>query len=78
MEHTLLLLKGVVLGFPHLGGILLIFGVINFPAIGSKDLINLLLHTVTFCHSNSLQLVLPEAGMVMVTHNSNRVTNKAS
>lgn len=56
-------LKGIFLGSPHLGGILLIFTVILCPALGPNDLINLLLASVAFCHPNSLQLVLPEGGI---------------
>lgn len=38
VEHTLVRLKGIFSGSPHLGGIQLIFTVILCPALGTRDL----------------------------------------
>jgi len=87
VEHTLVNLKGIFLGSPHLGGILLFFTVILCPALGSRDLINFPLATVAFCHPNSLQPArlswscqkqgsLCDAGRIQLQHRG-LVTTKA-
>lgn len=64
-EHTLVRLKGIFLGSPHLGGILWIFTVILCPALSSRHLICLPLGTVGLCHPKRLSWSCQQQGFLL-------------